>query len=241
MDEVHIINHAYKLFSKYTPNGINNACTHCCLTPDEVKALLTTPLKEISVELLSTYNDSAQANHPNIDEFKYFLPRYLELIALFDFPSHSDELSLRNIAEYSSDVWTAEEREFLDQFAEHHFINFLHRRPIWAFQEVSGTLIMFYKANYDISRFLDLWENDDSISGCLHFKNLILQEFHAKRRTKISNAFATDEFSKIMYDWKSRAAIRSKFANKIEDIIMNPTDLEEKELHELSWTYELLK
>lgn len=99
MDLAAIISEAYEIFNYPKPISINNVCTNdCCMNPEEAKLLIELPLNEIPVSLIHQYNDNAQALSLDINEFKYFLPRYLELIASYEFTSAIDNsLSLKNL------------------------------------------------------------------------------------------------------------------------------------------------
>jgi hypothetical protein len=75
-----IIKRSYGLFSIYKVKKIQDSCTYCCIDNEEEGALLRTTKSCITPELLSLYNDAAFSNsHLNVNEFKYFLPRYMDI------------------------------------------------------------------------------------------------------------------------------------------------------------------
>jgi len=80
-----IIERAYQTFSKYNIKSQLDVCTHCCVSTEEVRNLTNTPLNKLSLELIYRYNTAATSDKPTIEEFKYFLPRYLELRVPFAF------------------------------------------------------------------------------------------------------------------------------------------------------------
>lgn len=53
---------AYEIFSKYRTDRPLDLCTDCCMKieEEEEELLASLPVREISVELLSEYNDSAK-------------------------------------------------------------------------------------------------------------------------------------------------------------------------------------
>jgi len=160
-----IVEKGYKIFQDYHISKIENACTVCCLNEDEVNQLVNLNVRDIPVELLSTYNDSAQAYDPEIREFKHFLPRYLDLIYQFDFPSHSVELALRNISIYNSTNWSIEEWNHLNEFMVEAFNKCIKTYPIPNnFGGLSPILIMLNKAGFAIPPFLELWRKDNDIN-----------------------------------------------------------------------------
>ena len=61
-----------------------NSC-HCCHDLSEKSVLLNTPLKQLSGELVGNFMFSVFNTIGDVDSFKYFLPRALELTALDEF------------------------------------------------------------------------------------------------------------------------------------------------------------
>lgn len=237
-----LIEKAYRLFENYKISEIKNACTVCCLSEAEVNNLLNLSKSEIPLELLATYNDSAQAHEPEVEEFKYFLPRYFELIDKFEFPSHSLELSIRNLSCYDVNLWPIEEKKFLHEFLLQFFEKCINTYPIP--NNGSGLtpiLIMLEKGGYGISQFLDLWEKNNSISGCLHYKVLMADDFNWLRKSKISNPFGSQNISNLLYEWSRKTKIIEKYIIKIEEIILEEIEIEEDELNQLNWLYDNLK
>ena len=57
-----------------------DACP-CCLLDTEVAVLLTTPLRDLTPEQLTSYASSVTMTVGSVDDFRYFLPRILEIVA----------------------------------------------------------------------------------------------------------------------------------------------------------------
>jgi len=238
---MNFVERGYDIFKNYRISDIKNACTACCLSEEEVNNLVNLDLSVIDIDLLSTYNDSAQAYEPSVLEFKHFLPRYIDLLDQFEFPSHSVELCLQNISNYSEKDWTIEERNYLNEFATYYFKKCLATFPIpnnWS--GLSSILIMLGRAGFDLSEFLKIWSADDSTSGCLHYKELSTSELDWLRKARYSNAFATKEQAALVYNWAVNPEIQKKYSHKIEEVIMGDSDLEAKDLEELNWLYDTL-
>jgi len=239
---MNIIDKGYSLFQNYHISKIENACTFCCLNEEEINQLLYLNIKDIPVELLSTYNDSAQAYEPEIREFKHFLPRYLDLVYNFDFPSHSVELSLRNISNFDTTQWSEDEWNYLNLFMIEFFKKCLTTRPIPNnYEGLSPILIMLNSAGFPLAPFLEIWEKDNSVIGCLHYKELLTSDFNWMKKTKLGNAFSTKEQSEIIHSWSNQSTIKNKYFKKIEEIIIGDFGLEENDLDKLSWLYDILK
>jgi len=85
------IDDATRVFARYTITWPLTVChCDCCMTDETERALIATPLKEIPAELLAEYTNSAHAwdDDTVAREMRYFLPRYMELIAHNDPPDH---------------------------------------------------------------------------------------------------------------------------------------------------------
>ena len=70
MPELHaVIEEAYRVFSGYRPQRILNVC-HCdvCIDAESERALLATPLRQISSKLLARYTDAVSAGTDDVRE-----------------------------------------------------------------------------------------------------------------------------------------------------------------------------
>lgn len=101
----------YEAFSCYArPTAIVGADGHFCLTNDPL-GLLTSPLRELTADNLSDYCHSAVYTLGSAEDFKYYLPRILELLpaagsSLLDVPMLFGRLPY---AEWHT--WPASERQ----------------------------------------------------------------------------------------------------------------------------------
>lgn len=122
---------AYRAFAG-APVGPVPAVCFCpvCFDGDEAlaRALVDTPLREIPKDLLTCYTRSAHGWH---DEMRYFLPRYLDLIARGDAPCDTlDEHVLSRMAETPwRAAWPAAEREAVEGFFDAHLRALAARGP----------------------------------------------------------------------------------------------------------------
>jgi len=109
---------AYDVFGAYKLSGTITYCDcPVCMTDGVARALSTTPLKEIPSKVLAEYTNSAHGHDKRTErEFKYFLPRYLELIAQCDPPTDIGlEVCLTRLDGYRAS-WPAAEIEAVDGF-----------------------------------------------------------------------------------------------------------------------------
>ncbi len=236
------IDRSYKVFAKYKPARPLDVCTDCCMTPEEENTLATLPLKEITAEFLAKYNDSAKPAKTSIDEVKYFLPRYFDLIGQFRFPSHSAELSFSRLTPFDKSEWTVQEQELLKQYAVDLFSHCLSVYPIPAFNErIDSILIMLWSGSFDISNLLTYWQNDTGKESVLHFRDLYLHGFNQNNPSTLSNAFGEKELADLLRKWLQQEDVKKTFAEAIEKLILEEPQLEEIDGYELNLLYDQLR
>lgn len=75
------IEQLYRVFKAKNPKTFY-ACD-CCLSADEVAVMLKTPLRQLSADQMSSYTISVFLTSGSEEDFRYFLPRILE-ISIFE-------------------------------------------------------------------------------------------------------------------------------------------------------------
>jgi hypothetical protein len=234
-----IILEGYKLFSSYKITGKLDVCP-CCVSEQEQAELIKTPLEKISLETLSVYNNSATAEVIDINEFKYFLPRILELIAELKFPSHSVEITLSRISYTSSENWLNAEVAFLRKFMQSFFRKCLTQYPFIDFENLCNVIIMFSKTNFDITWTLKLWEEVNGLEALMHFVETIDTEIKISRfgKLKIDNGFADDRMN-FLTEWLQDGETIKLFKEKVE-IFLVKENYKGEYLERMNSGYEIL-
>lgn len=236
------INKAYKEFSKYTASLPLDVCTVCCMTTQEATTLANLSVDSIPRDLLSTYNDSARSEKTKIEEVKHFLPRYLELIADFNFPSHSAEISFSRLVPFDKNEWTKTELEILSDFQVAYFKHALQTYPIPSSgDQIDSIIIMFWSGGLGIDQLLKAWEETESLESVIHFKDLYLGGFNQHKRSKLSNSFGDNELGEKLTAWLQSTNVNIAFQERIERIVLHNTKLDEQTIYELNLLYELLR
>jgi hypothetical protein len=72
------IERLYQLFSRYKCPRQLEGCP-CCTTAEEAQPLVRKPLRTIAAPELEHYASKALTTWGTLDDYKYFLPRILEL------------------------------------------------------------------------------------------------------------------------------------------------------------------
>lgn len=237
-----IIDKSYELFAKYNPTGQLDICTDCCMTPEAAAKLASLPVRQIPKDLLVEYNDGARPEKTRIEEVKHFLPRYFDLVGQFEFPTHSAELSFSRLIPFDKNEWTKEELELLNQFTKEYFKQCLSVYPIPSFNDrVDTILIMFWKADFNILDLLTIWANEKTKESALHFRDLHFHGFDQYNQTKLFSAFGDKDLANILRTWLDNEIVKQNFADTIEQLIIEKTDLAETDINELSVLYDIIR
>lgn len=233
-----IIEEAYTLFSGYEAVRPLDICTHCCMSFENEALLARLPVREIPLELLMEYNDGAATEKTPTNEMKHFLPRYMQLISTFDFPSHSAEIALKRLSPFDKTEWSDEELALLHTFSLAFFEKCLSTYPLPIRDEMDSILILFWRGSIPIAPLLSAWEQNDSPSSILHLKDFCWDGFMSSKSGKLTNGFADAELSAILRNWLDQEDVRKRFMKKIETMYMlSHHGLEEIELIELDVLY----
>ncbi|MGL4243323.1 MAG: hypothetical protein ACRCTI_19600 [Beijerinckiaceae bacterium] len=179
-----IVADAYRVFARYDPGGSLVVC-NCpvCMTKEIEAQLIRTPLRQISSDTLAEYTNSAHGwdDGKIADDTRYFLPRYLELIAADDPPDNMGlDICLRRIAPSNwRTAWPKPEVDVLERFfdalvkANAQKLE-LGEWPIgWLlFDDVKDALTCAATAGADMSRVLAAWRAAADPGAALHMAHL---------------------------------------------------------------------
>ena len=234
------IKKSYSVFSKYQAKLPLDVCTDCCMTVDQTRELVNMSTQQIPFKLLYEYNTAAKSVLPKIEEFKHFLPRFLELTAELQFLHHSAELVLSRFEYYSIGEWTQEERETIQCYANELFKYLLTVYPLPELETIDSLIIMLYKAQVNIKEVLKNWSTIETRSSVLHLSDLVCNGFKGANNETLSSGFADNNISKLVYNWLNSDFELVKLKTQIEEIIMQPKKTQDWKLNELNWTYEKL-
>ena len=236
-----IIQEAYALFGAYKAILPLDVCTDCCMDPGDAALLASLPVHEIPHDLLMEYNDEASTGKTPAAEIKHFLPRYLELIATFEFPSHSAELSLERLNPTLEEEWSAVELDFLTRFTTAFWKTCLAAYPLPAYESIDAILVMVWRSGLEVTDLLDQWQEENTLSSVLHFWDLYVEGFEGKRSLKLKNAFAEADISEQLKDWVSQNETKTAFRMHVEKLILNDTStIDEEQSDQLSQLYDML-
>ncbi|MBK9381586.1 MAG: hypothetical protein IPN39_09675 [Chitinophagaceae bacterium] len=237
-----IIDKSYGLFAKYNPKKPLDICTDCCMKPEDEAKLASLPVRQIPKDLLADYNDGAKPNKTTIEEVKHFLPRYLDLIAQFQFPTHSAELSFSRLIPFDKTEWTKQELDLLNQFTIDYFKHCLSIYPLPSFNDrIDTILIMLWKAGFNVGNLLTIWESEKTKESALHFRDLHFHGFDQYNKTKLCSTFGDKELADILRTWLDTEKVKQNFADTIELLIIEASNLADTDINELNLLHDIIR
>ncbi len=175
-----IVEDAYRVFARYTCAASLVVChCPCCMTEEVEAELVRTPLRQIPSDLLAEYTNSAHGWDDDLilADMRYFLPRYLDLIAADDAPSQLGLAQCLNQLGHAHwrEKWPAEEADVLDRFFDALiavYIEDLHmvEWPVgWRLiNDVREVLCLTVLAGGDLNRVLKAWDAAPDPQAAIH-------------------------------------------------------------------------
>ena len=154
-----LIEEAYSLFSSYSMGNHIAVCHEfiCCLGSDDADLLKTLPIQQVDRRLIYEYLDAGEGEYPIAlaVQIKHLLPKILELLVKDEYIHHSHEC-IFDKCRFNLKVWTVDEIEFMQRFAQCYF-----RMQLMKFEETESVdqfIIMFHLSGLDILPLLKIWE-----------------------------------------------------------------------------------
>lgn len=240
-----IIEEAYVLFSPYTIGKTLDVCKTCCITDAEEQELVSTPLRSISSDLFfrAYYESARRYSARELWEMKHFLPRVLELVSDYDFPTYAVELTLLRLDLDKPTAWTSPELELLAAFATAYFWQSLAQYPLPSGDSLDSILVMFGIAHFDLAPLLSTWTNSDYLTSLLHLRIMLLYwvEPGGSTSAQFTNPFATPPVGEAIIAWLQDASVNRTFCHRLEKWLVEGPLPSETDASELSLAYETLR
>jgi hypothetical protein len=192
------IENAYRVFARYRLGGRIIVCgCNSCVSPQVEQELIRTPLNALPAPTLAEYTHSAHGWDGRVeDDLRYFLPRYLELIAIGEIPSTTGvDTCLRRLADADyRNTWPAAEAKALnDAFAALLRVALevppsceMGRIPTWDVDTAEELICMVAFANGDVDLMLAAWDAERTRNADLHLANMIGNADWLDRRLRSS-------------------------------------------------------
>lgn len=224
------VERAYRVFDHYRLSG---TIIHCdcpvCMTEETARKLSVLPLKEIDAPTLAEYTNSAHGKGPGqIEyEFKHFLPRYFDLIAQCQPPSHLDlDLCLDRLHGYR-DRWPEDEIDAVDGFFNAFVEASLHQTKLvkWpvGFRlefDMGQVLTMIVTAGGDLDGALEVFDQGPDPETAIHMASMRLDVGLRDQDYVYENSFLKDygARSRQIGDWLLRDVVSERIVASTERI-----------------------
>jgi hypothetical protein len=180
-----VVDRAYEVFGTYHLSTQLIAC-HCnaCMHDETERQLLRTPMRSIPSSLLAEYTNSAHGwdDDQIARDMRYFLPRYLELLALHDPPDHLGgmDVCLRRLGEAEwRTKWPAVEVNVLDAFFDELLVSCIERLEAdqwpagWRLRfDLGDVLTLGITGGGDVSRMLRAWDGAADPPAAIHMAGM---------------------------------------------------------------------
>lgn len=165
MDKKEAIENLYLTFRKYTTSNMDY-CKCGCNDPEDVKKLASKKLRDLEEDDFSAYHGSALYTWGDVEHYKHFLPRILEvhnilngrgLIGLFEITTKLD------YAKWTT--WAEDEVEAIKNFILVDWIEFVNDN----YAEIGTDDLEYYIFFFGLQDLLSLWRLSQSSNGLRNF------------------------------------------------------------------------
>lgn len=224
-----LIEEAYTLFT-YPVNGGLTVCKPCCISLEQERELISTPVRELSRALVYDYLDAVHYDEIGY-EIKHFLPRILEFLVLLEietgfgtdvnFIRHSTEITLDK-CHFKRPVWSVRELDFMHRFS-YEFIKNIPSNDI-----LIDYILMFDLAELPTKHLLELWQEmlPNNFKALEHFEKMMRYEVEGGF---YHNAFSENpEFNNQVSDWIKSPNLREVVLESIEKYYFENPNLDEE-------------
>jgi hypothetical protein len=205
------IKRLYEVFKRYDKPKDFPACEHC-LSKEKKTRLLKSTLAELETDYLDSYAADVFFTVGSLTDFKYFLPRILDLAVheKFSWPDPEVSLAKLRLAEWES--WPQEERTAILDLLQEKFRCLLDD-PKSGGHDLDRWVCALGQCVSDITVYLDqLFEpgREDKLWGFIE-SNL---SFFAKN--KLANGFwdSAPESEKRVRDWLNRPQVKALLSDR---------------------------
>ena len=160
-----LVQDLYAAFADVTkPNKLDGCRLGCCMPKEDENVLLNQPLSHSDPEILWYYIQDAMWTVGNKHDFKYYVPRLLELGLTEPEYSHGGnfisfpETFGKKLRMAGFDEWTEVQRNLIDEVIYQIMIDEARRKAFYSF---SGWMCAICYINLDKKRYLDFLDSDE--------------------------------------------------------------------------------
>ncbi len=198
-------------------------CPHC-VAPDEDRTLLDRPLRSLTHRDLARYAVKALSTWGGAEEFRYFVPRLLELADVLDLPP----VLFGKFRDAGWLGWPADERAAVEAFLAAWWADTLDRFP--AEPDAAEILCCVGRAGADPWPYLERWGELTGVAAVRHLHAFVLYGVEWTRGPRLADAF-WDRGSAAhvrVVEWltggRAAAAVEAAFAAETREDVLELLD-----------------
>ena len=159
----------YQVFQIYPLNPAIHKCDCGCIPEDEGSKIYSKPLRKLTEDDLNFYSTKAMTTWGDLEDYKHFLPRILELFAV---DKNNDGLDLDEIInklKYGNwETWPIDERQAIIQIIRSTWLNYVNQKKseICKFDFEAFSFVLSFK------EMMELWKpsvNPLGLKNFVHF------------------------------------------------------------------------
>jgi len=159
------IKNLYDTFSKYTTEGIHH-CDCGCIKEEEVRKLNSKTLRNLEEDDLVSYHGSALYTWGDIEHYKHYLPRILELRSLNRNHAFIDLKEIFSKLDYGKwNDWDENEKQAITDFIIADWIEFANKQ----YSEIRDIELKAYANFLELKELLRLWDISKSEKALKNF------------------------------------------------------------------------
>lgn len=205
------ISQLYEVFKRYDRPKDFPAC-ECCLSREKKALLLRSTLDELGADDLGSYAADVFFTVGSLADFKYFLPRILDLAVHQEFSWPDPEVSLAKLRLAEWENWPEEERTAILNLLQEKF-RYLLDEPKMCGLDIDRWVCALGQCVSDITVYLDqLFDpgRDEKLWGFIESNLSIFT------KNKLANAFwdSAPEGEQQARDWLNRPEVKALLSDR---------------------------
>ena len=193
------IENLYMVFSAYPLSEVIHGCP-CCVHDEDHQNLRSAPLRELTLPALRRYSEKAMTTWGDVDDFRHFLPRLLELVP--ENPLLFVEEILFGKLNYGKWwTWSESEQKAIDRYLQALWAKTLASKIPYEHSYTEEYLCCIGMLVDDISPYLEMWQADQRARSRRHLANFAWENGEAIANGELNDAFwhgAEDNMKKVV-------------------------------------------
>lgn len=169
----------YQVFSRYRRPTSLRGCP-CCTDEETSRALIRGSLRDLSASALSHYAFKALTTWGTLDDYRYFLPRILELTSTGELDCDT-EVTLGKLGYADWSLWPDDEQQAVRSFVSALWCETIRSGKAW---QADAILCGIARSMSDISSFLALADSVDPF-----FRDIYRHKHSRADKRKLTNSF----------------------------------------------------